>query len=248
MSKRKFGWLPDIPDQRDFLYATILKVPKVLPPVVDLRKACSTVEDQGELGSCTANALSGSLEFLDLIDDNNYTDKSRLFIYYNERAIEGRANEDSGAMLRDGIKALVKWGCCSELQWPYTISAFASKPTSACYKSAIKSCIVSYHRLNTLDEMKICLASGFPFVFGFAVYESFESPSVAKTGRATMPRKNERMIGGHAVMAVGYNEKQKMFIVRNSWGTDWGMNGYFTMPYGYLASRDLSDDFWVIKK
>jgi len=246
--KRKYGWIPDIPDKRDFLYAKIMKVPKILPDMVDLRKGCSQVEDQGQLGSCTANALVGNLEFLDIQDGNGYTDQSRLFIYYNERLLRGMVNEDSGAMLRDGIKSLVKWGSCPESVWPYEINNFTKKPPVKAYQLGKKHCITSYHRLNTLDEMKICLASGFPFVFGFAVYESFETQEVASTGIVNLPKRNERMLGGHAVVAVGYNEKQKRFIIRNSWGSDWGMNGYFTMPYQYLSSRDLSDDFWVIKK
>jgi len=248
MVKRTFGWLPDIPDQRDFLYSKIMKVPKTLPVNVDLRKQCPAVEDQGELGSCTANALAGSLEFLDNSDTDGYIDQSRLFIYYNERLIEKKVSEDSGAMLRDGIKSLVSWGSCPEKIWPYNPSDFAKKPSTKCYAAAKKHCITSYHRLDTLDEMKVCLASGYPFVFGFAVYESFQTTTVARTGKAPMPKPSEHMLGGHAVAAVGYNDTQKRFIVRNSWGADWGMNGYFTMPYEYLASRNLSDDFWVIKK
>lgn len=248
MIKRKYAWLPDVPDQRDFLYSKVMKVPKTLPAIVDLSQRCSTVEDQGELGSCTANALAGNLEFIDNADTDGYIDQSRLFIYYNERVIEKKVTEDSGAMLRDGIKSLAKWGCCPENIWPYKISDFAKKPPQKCYSSAGKHLIISYRRLDTLDEMKVCLASGYPFVFGFAVYESFESAVVAKTGKVNMPGYNERMLGGHAVMAAGYIEAQKRFIVRNSWGRDWGMNGYFTIPYEYLASRNLSDDFWVIKK
>ncbi len=96
--------------------------------------------------------------------------------------------------------------------------------------------------------MRTCLADGYPFVFGFTVYESFESATVARTGRANLPKPGEKVLGGHAVMAVGYNDKQKRFIVRNSWGTGWGKKGYFTMPYAYLDDRDLSDDFWTIRR
>jgi len=244
--KRKYGWLPDIPDQRDFLYSAVMKIPRVLPDRVDLTGYCSPVEDQGQLGSCTANALAGVLEYLDKRDDNAYTDQSRLFIYYNERFIEHKASDDSGAMLRDGIKSLAKWGSCPEQLWPYRISDFAKKPPAKCYSAATNNSITSYHRLATLDEMKACLASGYPFVFGFAVYESFETQLVARTGSVNMPKRSERMIGGHAVAAVGYNEKQKRFLVRNSWGDKWGMAGYFTMPYEYLEPGCLSSDFWVI--
>ncbi|MDE2027986.1 MAG: C1 family peptidase [Candidatus Omnitrophica bacterium] len=240
-----YGWIPDRPDHRDYLYSAI--APKVrIPSRVDLRNECSPVENQGRLGSCTANALAGNLEFLEEVNGSPYKDLSRLFIYYNERAIEGTVNYDSGAMIRDGIKGLAKYGVCTELSWPYDISEFTRKPASACYKQALKRRIVSYHRLLTLDEMLNCLAEGFPFVFGFSVYESFESAKVASTGIVPMPGKKEKLLGGHAVLAVGYDQRQKRFIVRNSWGPQWGQEGYFTMPYKYLET--LADDFWTIRQ
>ncbi len=243
-----YGWLPDRPDHRDKLYAAIARPPKKLPPVVDLRGFCSPVEDQGELGSCTANALAGNMEFLQRKAERPVTDLSRLFIYYNERAREGTLNEDSGAFLRDGIKTLVSLGVCTEAKWPYKISDFTRKPTAAAYKEALKRQVVSYHRILTVAQMKQCLAEGYPFVFGFTVYEAFESAKVAKTGELNLPKPKEKDMGGHAVMAVGYNETKKRFLIRNSWGTDWGQQGYFTMPYAYLDDRNLSDDFWTIRQ
>jgi C1A family cysteine protease len=162
--------------------------------------------------------------------------------------IEGTVKSDSGAMIRDGIKTLKKQGVCSEIKWPYVISKFAVKPKSACYKEALNHQITSYHRILTLNEMRACLAEEFPFVFGFTVYESFESQEVARTGIVNMPQPNEGTLGGHAVLAVGYDDSEKRFIVRNSWGTDWGQKGYFTIPYDYVADRNLSDDFWTIRK
>lgn len=247
-TKRSYGWIPDIPDQRDFLYRAIMRPSALLPEKVDLRTYCSPVEDQGRLGSCTAQALAGALEFLDVKNGDGYTDQSRLFIYYNERVIEGRPKEDSGAMLRDGIKSLVRWGSCPERDWPYTISAFAAKPSTAAYNKAKKHTITSYHRILSSDEMHSCLAEGYPFVFGFSVYEGFESPEVAQTGIVNIPKQGERQLGGHAVMAVGYDDRAKRFLVRNSWGTGWGIKGYFTMPYMYLSSSMLSDDFWTIRR
>jgi len=248
--KRKpgYGWLPDLPDHRDFLYGTMFRVRPSLPSLVDLRRLCSKVEDQGGLGSCTANALTGALELLERKDKVSFLDFSRLFIYYNERVIGHSTKYDSGAMLRDGIKTLAKQGVCSEKKWPYIESRFIMKPNAACYKEALEHQITSYHRIMTLDEMRACLAEGFPFVFGFTVYESFESQQVAKTGVVQMPKPDERVVGGHAVLAVGYNDAKKRFIVRNSWGDSWGMKGYFTMPYDYLTDRNLSDDFWTIRR
>src|SRR5262249_25651314 len=157
------------------------------------------------------------------------------------RVIEHTVADDGGAMIRDGIKTLVKQGVCSEAKWPYVISKFAEKPPAACYTEARRHQVTAYARLETLDQMRSCLADGFPFVFGFSVYESFESAAVAKSGIAAMPRPRERLLGGHAVLAVGYDDRPKRFLVRNSWGTRWGMRGYFTMPYAYLADRNLSD-------
>ncbi|MDD5168492.1 MAG: C1 family peptidase [Syntrophales bacterium] len=246
--KKTYGWVPDIPDQRDYLLSAVMKVPAKLPPSVDLSPLCSKVEDQGQLGSCTANALAGALEFLEMKDRVPFQDFSRLFIYYNERALEHTITSDSGAMIRDGIKTLAKQGACSEMNWPYVESKFKAKPVAKCYKDALNHQITSYHRILTLDEMRSCLAEGFPFVFGFTVYESFESQQVAKSGVVSMPKPKERALGGHAVVGVGYNDAKQIFIVRNSWGEGWGKKGYFTMPYKYLSDRNLADDFWTIRR
>jgi C1A family cysteine protease len=177
----------------------------------------------------------------------NFT-PSRLFIYYNERVIEGTVASDSGAMIRDGIKTVAKQGACPETTWPYLIQKFATKPTHASYVQAAKHKVSLYQRLTPIaSQLKGCLASGFPFVFGFTVYESFESPAVAKTGKVPMPGPTESVLGGHAVMAVGYDESKQVFIVRNSWGPGWGIKGYFTMPYAYLTNPHLADDFWTIR-
>jgi C1A family cysteine protease len=247
-SINKYGWVPDLPDHRDYLFSAVRPVPPALPAHLDLRPFCSKVEDQGNLGSCTANALAGALECLEIKDKVHYADLSRLFIYYNERVIEHSVKSDSGAMIRDGIKTLAKQGVCTEKTWPYVISRFTKKPGAACYNEASAHQITSYHRILTLDEMRACLAEGFPFVFGFTVYESFESQQTAKTGVVNMPLAGERTVGGHAVMAAGYDDNEKRFIVRNSWGPKWGMKGYFTMPYAYVADRNLSDDFWTIRR
>lgn len=243
--KPNYGWVPDIPDQRDYLYGAIRPVIR-LPKKVDLRDGCSEIERQGRLGSCTAQALAGNLEFLDKRIDGEYVDTSRLFIYYNERALIDTIDYDSGASLRDGIKTLKKDGACREETWPYIISKFGKRPPQRCYAEARRHRIESYHRLHAISESLTCLAEGYPFVFGFAVYESFESKEVRRTGIVHMPGKDEVQIGGHAVMAVGYNQKNRRFLARNSWGKQWGMAGYFTMPFKYFES--LAGDFWTIRR
>ena len=243
--QKTYGWVPDVPDQRDYLYSAIRPVVR-LPRKIDLRNFCSAVENQGGLCSCTAQALAGNLEFLDNKADLAYTDVSRLFIYYNERALIDSIDYDSGASLRDGIKTLKVYGTCWEKNWPYVIECFTRKPSPKCYKEAKNHRIESYHRIMRLSEMLTCLAEGYPFVFGFTVYESFESEKVAKSGIANMPGKKEKVMGGHAVMAVGFDQEKKRFLVRNSWGRNWGKDGYFTMPYEYLET--LADDFWTIRK
>ncbi len=244
INKKWYGWIPDLPDKRDYMYSAIRPAVR-LPQEADLRGKCSNVENQGALGSCTANALAGNLEFLDNMSDADYTDVSRLFIYYNERLVEGTVDSDSGASLRDGIKTLKKFGACWEYEWPYIIKKFDKKPSDICYKKAAAHRIKTYHRIMNLSEMLACLCDGYPFVFGFTVYESFESSKVAKSGIVNMPKADERAVGGHAVMAVGFTQKGKRFLVRNSWGADWGMDGYFTMPYKYLET--LAGDFWTIR-
>jgi C1A family cysteine protease len=243
-----YGWHPDLPDHRDHLFSLVHGKPKAaLPKKIDLRPKCPPVVNQGNLGSCTANALAGALGFLEVKGGKPFAPFSRLFIYYNERVIENDVGQDNGAQLRDGIKSLAKQGACSEKSWPYQIKKFTVKPAPPCYKEASNRQITSYQRLNTVDDMRACLASGFPFVFGFTVYDAFESDAVAKSGVLNLPKKSEQVLGGHAVLAVGYDDGSKRFIVRNSWGTDWGQAGYFTMPYDYLGNRDLSDDLWTVR-
>jgi len=243
-----YGWLPDLPDHRDILYAAPVELPGAPPAKADLRPQCPPVYDQGQLGSCTANAIAGAIEFDRLKQRLGDFTPSRLFIYYNERVIEHSVDSDSGAQIRDGIKSTARQGDCPETEWPYVIARFKTKPPKKCYADARKYKVVLYLRVTqTVGQLKGCLASGYPFVFGFTVYESFESAQVAKTGHASLPKSGEPVIGGHAVVGVGYDDAKQWFIVRNSWGGRWGINGYFTLPYSYLTDENLASDFWTIR-
>jgi C1A family cysteine protease len=219
-----------------------------LPTQVDLRDNCPEVYDQGQLGSCTANSIGAALEFDQIKQGEQSFTPSRLFIYYNERVIEGTVSSDSGAQIRDGVKSVNQLGAPPESDWAYDISKFADKPPQPAFDEAAKHKSILYQRVTqTLPQLKGCLAAGYPFVFGFTVYESFESQQVASSGEAPMPKAGEKQLGGHAVLAVGYDEDQQRFIVRNSWGPGWGMKGYFTLPYPYLLQDTLSSDFWTIR-
>lgn len=246
MTAHTYGWRADKPDQRDHLYAAPLQG-VVLPAKIDLRASCPTPYDQGQLGSCTANAIAGALEFDQIKQGLTEATPSRLFIYYNERVMEHSVSEDAGAEIRDGVKSVNKQGACAESLWPYDIAQFATKPSVTCYSAAKAHRSVSYQRvLQSLPQMKACLASGSPIIFGFTVYESFESQQVANTGIVPMPGLHESVLGGHAVLCVGYDDSTQRFLVRNSWGA-WGDGGYCTMPYAYLLSRGLASDFWTIR-
>lgn len=241
------GWLPDLPDQRDIMYAAPLTTMLSLPTSIDLRSQCPPVYDQGHLGSCTANALSGAYEFDLKKEQKPDFMPSRLFIYYNERVLLNTVNSDSGAYIRDGIKTMNQQGVCPETDWAYDITKFAVKPPQKCYDEAKKCQIKSYQRLvNSLNQLKGCLADGFPFVFGFTVYESFMTDQMAKTGIMPMPQPGEKTEGGHAICAVGYDDSKNAFIIRNSWSANWGIKGYFYMPYAYITSN-LCNDFWTIR-
>ena len=244
-----YGWNRDLPDGRDFMYGAPPRVVSQLPESVDLRPGCPPVYDQGQLGSCTANAIGGALEFAQIEEKqaNPFT-PSRLFIYYNERVIENTVDSDSGAQIRDGVKSVHQLGAPPETEWTYDITKFSQKPPEQAYTDAKNYQSIVYQRVTpTLGQLKGCLASGFPFVFGFTVYESFESQEVASTGHLGMPQTNEKQLGGHAVLCVGYEDSSQTFIVRNSWGADWGIKGYFTMPYPYLLQGTLASDFWTIR-
>jgi C1A family cysteine protease len=243
---RTYGWIPDLPDARDRVYQLPKKV-GALPPSADLRPGCPAVYDQGDLGSCTANAIAGALQFDAARQGLPAGTPSRLFIYYNERVLEGTVATDSGAQIRDGIKSVAQWGDCPETEWPYDVNQFAVEPPQSCYSDAAKHLAVLYESVDQdLNDLRGCLAAGFPFVFGFTVYQSFESEAVAQTGVVPLPGWFERPLGGHAVMAVGYDDASSRFTVRNSWGPDWGDQGYFYFPYEYMTGR-LSSDFWTIR-
>lgn len=249
MSHPRYGWRPDRPDQRDHLYATPAHVAAALPPSVSLRALCPPPFDQGQLGSCTANAIANAHRFdqMKQLLAHQFV-PSRLFVYYNERAAEGTINSDAGAAIRDGIKSVAQLGVCDEALCPYLIGKFTRKPVARAYQYAARHKALAYQSVaQSLDQLRGCLAEGYPFVFGFTVYDSFESQAVAQSGVVPLPALHEKSLGGHAVLCVGYDDATERFLVMNSWGDGWGMGGYFTIPYAYLTNARLASDFWTIR-
>ena len=248
---KKYGWKRDLPDKRDHVFDTnnyLLLVEKEVTNI-DLREKCPPVYNQGELGSCTANAIACAIQFDEMKQNLENNIPSRLFIYYNERDIEGNIDRDTGASLRDGVKCINNIGYCNETQWPYDIKKFTEKPSQECYDYARKHKSLSYKRVQQDEShIKTILNMGFPVVFGISVYESFEYEEVAKTGIVPLPEKEERMLGGHAIVLVGYDEEKHLFTFRNSWGENWGDKGYGYLPFEYVCDVNLASDFWVVTK
>lgn len=247
------GWVPDLPDQRDFTFEPV-KTFGVgpMPERVDLRELCPEIYDQGQLGSCTANALGAAFDFDRRKQGKDFMMPSRLFIYWNERDLENTVDSDAGARIRDGVKVLRKLGTPAEKLWPYDISRFTVKPSEPCYVEAEKNQLLTYERImrpgkDKTFDMRACLSWGYPFVAGISVYESFETDDAARTGIIPMPAADERVLGGHAILVVGFESDKAWFICRNSWGTEWGDEGYFYLPYDYLTNESLSSDMWVLR-
>jgi len=246
----KYHWKREPVDARDHIYdpAKLGTVPPTLPPSVDLRTYDSPIQDQGQLGSCTGNAIAGIIDLLDKKASKNLT-VSRLFIYYQERLIEGTVNYDSGAYIRDGIKAVNQYGAPLESVWPYIISRFSTRPSTAAYTDAAKRKAGAYQKITTQTTgIKTALNQGYPVVIGFDVYASFEGHANTTTGMMPYPQAGEQLLGGHAVAVVGYDDNLNggRLICRNSWGVSWGDHGYFYMPYAVTNNASMSSDFWII--
>ena len=244
-TNRRYGWHPSIPDKRNRRF---LSAPVALPSAVDWTQKLPPCYDQGDLGSCTANAIAGAIQFLQAMKPEPLVMPSRLFIYYNERVMEDTVDSDAGAELMDGIKSVNHQGVCPESEWPYDDTRLTALPWPDCYTDASKELLLQYLSIDNtaLDDLKAALVQG-PVVGGFSVYDSFESDAVAASGMVPMPDlATESVQGGHAILVVGYNSDR--FIVRNSWGPTWGNSGYFSIPQRYFTDPDLASDFWLLQK
>jgi C1A family cysteine protease len=213
-----------------------------LSNIVDLRKWCSPIEDQLHLGSCVAQAIVGAFELMiNKSYPGKFKDLSRLFLYYNARLLDGYTEEDVGVYVRDGIKAVNKWGICAEDLWPYLIKKFADIPMAESYIDAKTRLIDTYKRIETVDDMISTINTGFPIVSGIQVFNGFDE--LRRDGKLGMPSRKDELLGGHAICIVGYDNIKKYFICRNSFGEDWGDKGYFYMPHDYAEYYCM--DAWM---
>lgn len=236
------GTRPDRPDRRDRRFRpTITR----LPARVDLSRDCGPVFIQRRIFSCSANALASALMLIANRAGRPIRRPSRLFMYYNARALLGEAGKDAGTTVRCAIKALARFGACAETQWPYVVRDVLRKPSRACYdRSDVRA--ISYERITRdIDHLHACLAGGDPFVFGIQAYMQPFSKA-AKTAFLELPRSTDTLCGGHALVAVGYDRKKKAVLARNSLGASFGRDGFFWIDQRYFADPDLSYDFWRI--
>lgn len=259
---RKYGKLYRAPSPKDYLAKNLPRkiAPNQLPSKVDLSGCLGPVKDQGDLGACTAFAASYAREFLTnaYVGKSKFTPLSPLFLYYQERLLDGDVGEDNGSTVAQSVNCLRQFGICPETDDPYNPANFTNAPTQTDYTDGLKYVIGAYHRLDCLNDFRYMLADGFCCLLGFDVYESFESNAVAQTGVVPMPKSNEQLLGGHAVCVYGYDNTftfpdtgyKGALLVRNSWGSDWGCadslgrRGNFLMPYGFLDH--YVSDCWTL--
>ena len=247
MSNHTYGTKRDAPDPRDRFFS----VSRLFghPRSVDLRGK-TPVYNQKSLNSCSANAIAAAIRFDHLRrGTRGALNPSRLFLYFNERSIEGAVDKNVAVSLRDGYKSLARVGVCSEEHWPYRVRHFAHHPPRTCYDHAAAHRAIEYLRLKQdLTHMRDCLASGYPFTAGISIYPSFKTERVKRTGNVPMPKRGETMLGGHAVLVVGYDDRVRRVIVQNSWGRTWGAGGYCSIPYDFILHGDHAWDLWTVRR
>lgn len=254
---RVYGYKKDRFDERDFRRAAIHEeVAAGLPTHFDNIGLEPPVWDQGDMGSCTGNAWAAAFEQVMHGQGLHVFRPSRMAIYYLERELEGTTDQDAGAEIRSGIKVIAKYGVCPETMWPYLDRLLTVKPSPACMGASVKHKGLQYARVNqNASDIRAVIAARDPVVFGFNVYESFEGDEIAKTGIMSMPTSDEKLVGGHAVKIRGYDDHFEnldgslgAFLVRNSWGKDWGQKGYFWMPYEFALDPAQVTDIWALSK
>ena len=246
---RRHGTRRDRHDPRDHRYIIPSRLRRHLPRAVDLRPWCPPVYDQRHLNACSANAIAAAIWFDERRQAPACASPSRLFIYYNERRREGSISVNAPVEIRDGYRSVARDGACSEQMWPYRVERYRRRPPERCYQAAVKRRAIRYARIEqTLQHLKACLAEHYPFTAGFAVYRSFESREVRRTGIVPLPATHEACLGGHAMLVVGYADAEEHFIVCNSWGARWGDRGYCYLRYDHVLDPTHAWDFWTVRR
>lgn len=250
MLDRRYGWKRDLPSPFYPQHSHLDLATHPILPETDMRPNWPGVYDQGPLGSCTSHGLGGAVHYV--LQNAGTVDASwrpaRLFIYYNERAREGTIGEDAGAMIADGVKVIQHNGVPDERLCPYDVSRFTQRPSASAFNTALKHRATSVGKVNQSHAaLRTALSQGFNIVFGFTVFDSFESATVDATGIVPMPSAHESILGGHCAVIVGHSDSRGRYIVRNSWGAGWGLSGYCESPYAYLEDPQLASDFYVVK-
>jgi C1A family cysteine protease len=244
---RKYGWVRGHKNINDVYHG--FSTNALTPDAVDLRPKCPAIYNQLTLGSCVAHATAGAVEFDIIKNGGDAATPSRLFIYYNARDLDGTTSLDVGTTIHSGVKGASLFGACPEALWPYDVNKFALKAPATCYSDAEK-CRVADAKVmwvrHTLSDLRSALAAGYPLICGIAVYASFETPETMGSGVVKLPAKGETLLGGHAILIVGYDNAKQQFIFRNSWGPEWGDKGYGYLPYQYLLDPSMADEFCTV--
>ena len=252
LSQYNLNYVFGKPDSRDHKFSTIYNAidANALPSKVDLRDNWGTILDQLDIGSCVSNSVSYCLRYCYKKQKMGDFTPSRLFIYYNGRVLaKYPIDKDTGLTIRDGYKSVATNSVCGENNWPYVPAKFATKPLEGCYNAAKLHKTFRYISLdNDLVQMKKCLKDGFPISFGAALFSSFMSATVAKTGIVSVPDPSkEQRCGGHALSILGYDDSKKAFLVCNSWGAGWGDKGFCWFPYSYMTNDEYVGDMWSVR-